>query len=54
MPQTQTRYWSLVSGEAAPSGQIVDSLTDMQVPLDGDGNYTIVYSRREDRPQTQR
>ena len=33
-----------------PSGQIVDALTDMQVPLDEDGNYTIVYSRKEDRP----
>jgi hypothetical protein len=51
MPEAQTRYWSLVSGEAAPSGQIVDGLTDMQVPLDEDGNYTIVYSRREDRPE---
>ena len=51
MPDAQTQYWSLVSCEAAPSGQIVDGLTDMQVPLDEDGNYTIVYSRREDRPK---
>jgi len=51
MPEAQTQYWSLVSGEAAPSGQIVDGLTDMQVPLDADGNYTIVYSRKEDRPE---
>lgn len=50
MPEAQTRYWSLVSGEAAPSGHIVDGLTDMQVPLDEDGYYTIVYSRKEDRP----
>ena len=50
MPEAQTQYWSLVSCEAAPSGQIVDGLTDMQVPLDEDGYYTIVYSRREDRP----
>ena len=50
MPDAQTQYWSLVSCEAAPSGQIVDGLTDMQVPLDKDGNYTIVYSRKEDRP----
>jgi hypothetical protein len=50
MPEAQTQYWSLVSCEAAPSGQIVDGLTDMQVPLDKDGNYTIVYSRKEDRP----
>lgn len=51
MPEAQTQYWSLVSCEAPPSGQIVDGLTDMQVPLDKDRNYTIVYSRREDRPK---
>ena len=50
MPEAQTQYWSLVSCEAMPSGQIVDGLTDMQVPLDGERNYTIVYSRKEDRP----
>jgi hypothetical protein len=49
-PAAQTQYFSVVSCEAAPSGQIVDGLTDMQVPLDKDGNYTIVYSREEDRP----
>jgi len=41
MPEAQTQYWSLVSCEAMPSGQIVDGLTDMQVPLDGERNYTI-------------
>lgn len=51
MPETQTQYFSLVSCEAAPSGQIVDGLTDMQIPVDEDGNYTIVYSRKEDRPK---
>ncbi len=51
MPHAQTQYWSLVSCEAAPSGHIVDGLMDMQVPLDKDGNYTIVYSRTEDRPK---
>ncbi|MEF8721346.1 DUF1254 domain-containing protein [Candidatus Accumulibacter sp. ACC012] len=50
MPDAQTQYWSLVSCEAMPSGQIVDGLTDMQVPLDAERNYTIVYSRKEDRP----
>jgi hypothetical protein len=50
MPDAQTQYWSLVSCEAAPSGQIVDGLTDMQVPLDADRNFTIVVSRKEDRP----
>ncbi len=51
MPDAETQYWSLVSGEAAPSGQIVDGLTDLQVPLDKDRNYTIVVSRAEDRPK---
>lgn len=51
MPEAQTQYWSLVSCEAAPSGQIVDGLTDMQVPLDADRNYTIVICRAEDRPK---
>lgn len=50
MPAAQTQYWSMVSCEAMPSGHIVDALTDFQVPLDKDGNYTIVYSRKEDRP----
>ncbi|QEG33221.1 hypothetical protein [Bythopirellula goksoeyrii] len=50
MPAGQTQYWSLVSCEAVPSGQVVDGLTDFQVPLDEDRNYTIVVSRPEDRP----
>jgi hypothetical protein len=50
MPDAQTQYWSIVSCEAAPSGQIVDGLTDFQVPLDADRDYTIVVSRPEDRP----
>lgn len=49
-PESQLEYFSIVSGEAAPSGRIVDGLMDMQIPADADGNYTIVYSRREDRP----
>jgi hypothetical protein len=51
MPDAQTQYWSLVSCEAAPSGRIVDGIADMQVPLDRDGDYTIVVSRPEDRPK---
>ena len=50
MPEAETQYWSLVSCEAAPSGRIVDGVADMQIPLDKDGNYTIVVSRPEDRP----
>jgi hypothetical protein len=51
VPETQTRYWSVVSCEAAPSGRVIDGLTDFQVPLDEQGNYTIVVSRSEDRPR---
>lgn len=47
----QTQYWSLVSCESVPSGQVVDGLTDFQIPLDADRNYTIVVSRPEDRPK---
>jgi hypothetical protein len=52
MPEAQTQYWSIVSCEAPPSGQVVDGLTDFQVPLDKDRNYTIVVSRPEDRPKS--
>ncbi|MGH0032951.1 MAG: DUF1254 domain-containing protein [Myxococcota bacterium] len=51
MPAAQTQYWSVVSCEAVPSGKIVDGVTDMQVPLDADRRYTLVYSRKEDRPR---
>jgi len=51
MLEAQTQWWSIVSCEAAPSGQIVDGLTDMQVPLDADRNDTIVVSSREARPE---
>jgi len=50
MTDWESRYWSLVICEAPPSGLSNDGLTDMQVPLDKDGNYTIVISREEDRP----
>jgi hypothetical protein len=51
MPEAQTQYWSLVSCEAAPTGRIADGLTDLQIPLDADRHYTIVCSRKEDRPE---
>jgi hypothetical protein len=51
MPDAQTQYWSLVSCEAAPTGHIADGLTDLQIPLDAERNYTIVCSRKEDRPE---
>jgi hypothetical protein len=47
----QTQYWSLVSCESVVTGQVVDGVTDFQVPLDADRNFTIVVSRPEDRPK---
>ncbi len=50
MPDAQLRYWSVILSQAPPIGTGGDALTDMQVPLDANGNYTIVVSRPEDRP----
>lgn len=50
MPDAQLRYWSIILSQAPPVGTGGDALTDMQVPLDANGNYTIVVSRPEDRP----
>jgi hypothetical protein len=50
MTDWESRYWSLIICEAPPSGLSNDGLTDMQVPLDADGNYTIVICREQDRP----
>jgi hypothetical protein len=50
LPATQVRYCSIVGCEATPSRQIVGRPADMQAPLDGDGNATIVHVRMEDRP----
>lgn len=51
MPDAQTQYFSIVSCAAPPSGQIADGLTDMQIPIDAEGYYTVVVSRPEDRPK---
>jgi hypothetical protein len=50
MTDWECRYWSVIMSEAPPSGMGNDALTDMQVPLDKDRNYTIVVCREEDRP----
>lgn len=50
MTDWESRYWSVIMSEAPPSGMGADALTDMQVPLDAERNYTIVVSRPEDRP----
>ena len=50
MGEWESRYISLVMSEAPPSGMGTDGLTDMQIPIDEDRNYTIVVCREEDRP----
>ncbi len=50
MTDWESRYWSVIMSEAPPSGMGADALSDMQVPLDADRNYTIVVCRPEDRP----
>jgi hypothetical protein len=47
----QVVYWSVETVGGPPSGQIWDGVFGMMVPLDEDGNYTIVVSRPEDRPK---
>ena len=46
----ESRYISLVMSEAPPSGMGTDGISDFQIPLDEDRNYTIVVSRAGDRP----
>ena len=51
MTDGQVAYWSVATVASAPSGELWDGVSDMQVPLDKDGFYTIVVSRPEDRPK---
>lgn len=50
MTDWESRYMSLVMSESPPSGMGTDGISDFQIPLDDDRNYTIVISRPEDRP----
>lgn len=50
MTDWECRYMSLIVSEAPPSGMGTDGLSDFQIPLDDDRNYTIVICREEDRP----
>ena len=50
MTDWESRYISLIMSEAPPSGMGTDGISDFQIPLDEDRNYTIVISRAEDRP----
>ena len=44
------RYWSYVTGNKRSTGNIVDGVSDQQVPMLDDETYSIVISLPEDRP----
>lgn len=44
------RYWSMCTNEYRKPYPVTDCAYDAQVPLDGDGYYTIVASTAADRP----
>jgi hypothetical protein len=52
---TQVRYWSFNTGSNIidpPLGYpTTDSVSDFEIPIAGDGTYTIVVSQPEDRPE---
>jgi hypothetical protein len=50
----QLRFWSLCSGSSPVTGLGFDCVYDQQVPVDRKGRYTIVVSKRADRPRNAR
>jgi hypothetical protein len=50
MGSGQVRFWSLCSGESRVTTRTPDCLADRQVPVGPERRYTIVVSRRADRP----
>jgi hypothetical protein len=54
MPGGQVRFWSLCSGESRVTTRTPDCLADRQVLHRSGRNYTVVVSRRSDRPSNAR
>jgi hypothetical protein len=54
MPDAQLRWWSLCSGESRVTVRTPDCLSDRQVLERSGRDYTIVVSKREDRPASAR
>ena len=44
-------YWSICSNQGFANTRVNDCLFDEQVPVNENGEYTIVVSRKEDRPR---
>ncbi len=51
MGSGELRYWSVCTNEGFANTRVTACLYDEQVPLDANGNYTIVVSRAADRPR---
>jgi hypothetical protein len=47
----QVRYWSVCTAEGPVTGKGADCAYDQQVPLDANGDYTIVISKSGRRPE---
>ncbi|HYH60615.1 MAG TPA: hypothetical protein VD766_01995 [Solirubrobacterales bacterium] len=54
MPEGELRFWSLCSGESRVTTRTPDCLADRQVLAQSGRTYTIVVSKREDRPANAR
>jgi hypothetical protein len=54
MPEADMRWWSLCTGESRVTVRTPDCLSDRQVLKRSGRNYTIVVSKRADRPENAR
>jgi hypothetical protein len=54
MPEGELRFWSLCTGESRVTTRTPDCLADRQVLAQSGRRYTIVVSKRDDRPQNAR
>jgi hypothetical protein len=54
MPKGELRFWSLCTGESRVTTRTPDCLADRQVLAQSGRRYTIVVSKRDDRPQNAR
>jgi hypothetical protein len=50
MGKGQLRYWSVCQNESRVTTRAIDCIADREVPLRGDRHFTIVVTRKEDRP----
>lgn len=51
MGSGELRYWSMCSNQGFANTRVNDCVFDEQVPLDSQGYYTIMVSKKRDRPR---